>query len=210
MVDLDNLQEIKKLDQESVLGSVDALPKQCLHAWEDNEKLEVPNSYKDINKIVMCGMGGSGLAARVIESVFANTLKYPLIRINDYDLPSYADEKTLVICSSFSGTTEETVQNAHQAQSANTKWMAIGTGGTLIDFAKQQKAPYYQIIPTYNPSKQPRMAIGYSIIGQLAMVSKAGVVDVVKQDIVSLTKEMEIIINQANVNVPVEKIRQKN
>jgi len=205
MLDLDNLQEIKKLDKENVLSSIDALPKQCLHAWEDNEKLEVPDSYRDINKIIMTGMGGSGLGARVIESVFANTLKYPLIRINEYDLPKYTDEKTLVICSSFSGTTEETVQNAHQAQKARAKWMAIGTGCTLIDFAKEQKVPYYQIIPTYNPSRQPRMALGYSVCGQLAMVSKAGIVNITKQDIVSLTKDMEVIINEANANVPAER-----
>lgn len=205
MVDLDNLQEIKNLDKENVLDSVDALPKQCLHAWEDNEKLDVPSSYHNINKIVMTGMGGSGLGARVIESVFANKLKYPLIRINDYDLPKYVDEKTLVICSSFSGTTEETVQNAHQAQEAHAKWMAVGTGGELIDFAKEQKAPYYQIIPTYNPSKQPRMALGYSIIGQLAMASKVGITNITKQDIVSLAKEMDVVIKATNVLVPVEK-----
>jgi glucose/mannose-6-phosphate isomerase len=205
MTDLDNLQAIKELDKENVLASVDVLPKQCLHAWEDNEKLEVPNSYRDINRIIMCGMGGSGLGARVIESVFASTLKYPFVRVNDYDLPAYTDEKTLVICSSFSGTTEETVQNAHQAQNYKSKWMAIGTGGALIDFAKEHKAPYYQIIPTYNPSKQPRMALGYSVIGQLALASKVGLVNITKQDIESLVKEMETAVAVTNVNIPVEK-----
>jgi len=203
MLNLDSLEEIKKLDKENILSSIDELSKQCLHAWEANERLEVSNSYRNIDKIIMCGMGGSGLGARVIESVFADKLKYPLVRVNDYDLPSYVDEKTLVICSSFSGTTEETVQNAHQAQKAKAKWMAIGTGCALIDFAKEQKVPFYQIIPTFNPSKQPRMALGYSIIGQLAMVSKTGIVDIAKQDIESLTKAMGIIIKEANVNIPI-------
>jgi glucose/mannose-6-phosphate isomerase len=205
MLNLDNLQEIKNLDKENVLSSIDSLPKQCLHAWEDNESLEVPDFYKDINKIVMCGMGGSGLAARVIESVFAKKLKYPLARVNDYDLPSWTDKNTLIIISAYSGFTEEPINCAYEAIKRNLKWMAIGAGGLLTDLAKKHNVPYYLIKPTYNPSKQPRMAIGYSIIGQLAMVSKARVVDVTKQDIISLTKEMRTIIEQANIDVPAEK-----
>jgi glucose/mannose-6-phosphate isomerase len=205
MLNLDNLQEIKKLDKENTSCSIDALPKQCLHAWEENEKLAVPDSYKNINKIVMCGMGGSGLAARVIESVFAKKLKFPLARVNDYDLPSWTDKNTLIIISAYSGFTEEPINCAYQAIKKNFKWMAIGAGGLLLDLAKKHNVPHYLIKPTYNPSKQPRMAIGYSIIGQLAMVSKAGVVDITKQDIAYLAKEMNVIINQANVNVPTEK-----
>ncbi len=204
MINLDSLQEIKKLDKENVLGSVDELPKQCLHAWEDNEKLELPSSYRDINKIVMCGMGGSGLAARVIESVFAKKLKYPLGRVNDYDLPNWVDKNTLVIISAYSGFTEEPIECAYQAIKKKLKWMAIGAGGLLIDLAKKNNAPYYLVEPTYNPSKQPRMAIGYSLIGQLAMVSKAGIINIVKQDIESLAKEMDTVIKSANVNVPTE------
>lgn len=200
-MDLDNLEEIKKLDKENVYGSVDDLPKQCLHAWEDTQNIKVPESYSNINKIVMTGMGGSGLGARVIESVYANKLTIPLVRINDYDLPEWADEKTLVICSSFSGTTEETIENARQAQKKNTKWMAIGSGGELIDFAKKYSVPYYQIIPTYNPSKQPRMAIGYSIVGQLVLVSKAGIINFTKADVLSMTEAMDQIKSKVNISI---------
>lgn len=201
-MDLDNLEEIKKLDKENVYGSVDELPKQCLHAWEDTQSIQVPDSYKDINKIVMTGMGGSGLGARVIESVYASKLKYPLVRVNDYDLPDWVDDQTLVICSSFSGTTEETVENARQAQKRNAKWMTIGSGGELIDFAQKNNAPYYKINPTYNPSKQPRMAIGYSIIGQLALASKAGVINFTKSDVLSIIEAMDKIRNKMDIVIP--------
>lgn len=192
-MNLDNLEEIKKLDKSDVYGSIDQLPKQCLHAWEDTKNLQVPRSYRGINKIVMTGMGGSGLGARVIESVFASKIKYPLVRVNDYDLPEWVDEKTLVICSSFSGTTEEPVETARQAKVRKAKWMAIGTGGILIDLAKKSNIPFYQIVPVYNPSKQPRLAIGYSIVGQLVMASKAGVIELEKDDILSIVREMNKI-----------------
>lgn len=204
-MDLDNIEEIKKLDEENVYDSVVDFPKQCLDAWEVNQNLSVPDSYKDVNKIVMTGMGGSGLGARVIESIFASKLKCPLVRVNDYDLPDWVDDKTLVVCSSFSGTTEETVENAKQAHAKGAKWMVIGTGGTLIDYAKSNNAPYYQINPVYNPSKQPRMAVGYSIIGQLVMASKTGVIEISKSEVDDLVKITNDVQLEININVPTEK-----
>ena len=205
MHSLDNISDINKLDKSNVYGSVEKLPKQCLHAWEDTNNFNVPSSYKNIDKILMTGMGGSGLGARIIESVYGLKIKYPLIRLNDYDLPDWVDKKTLVICSSFSGTTEETVENAHQAQARGVKWMAIGTGETLINFAKKCGVPYYQIVPTYNPSKQPRLAIGYSVIGQLVMVGKAGVIDFTKREVLIITKTMERVIAKVKIAIPTSK-----
>jgi len=156
MIDLDNIDEIKKLDKSDVYGSVVALPKQCEHAWEDTKDMVVPIDYKNINNIVMAGMGGSGLAARVIEGVYGLKLPCPLIRINDYDLPAWVNEKTLVICSAFSGTTEEPLEILRQALEKKAKVMTIGAGATIIEIAQKEKIPYYKINPVYNPSKNGR------------------------------------------------------
>ena len=88
----------------------------------------------------------------------------------------YEYSESLVICSSFSGTTEEVVENLKQAKNKKCKIIVIASGSALIDFAKKYKYPYYQINPIYNPSKQPRLAIGYSVISQLVMASKSGLV----------------------------------
>jgi glucose/mannose-6-phosphate isomerase len=205
MVDLDDLKAMRKLDKSDVYGSIEAFSQQCIHAWEDNKDLEVPDSYKDVNKIVMTGMGGSGLGARIIESIFGSELEYPLVRVNGYDLPSWADEKTLVICSSFSGTTEETVETARQAQEKNCKWMAIGTGGVLIDLARKYEVPYYKIVPTYNPSKQPRLAIGYSVVGQLIMAAKTGIIAFEKRQMQLMVSAMKKVLKVCAVGVTVSK-----
>ena len=202
MINLDNHDEIKKLDKENVYASVEELSKQCVHAWGDASKISVPESYKKINKIIMTGMGGSGLGARIIESVYGLNLKYPLVRLNDYNLPNWVDEQTLVICSTFSGTTEETIQNAKEAQKKNLKWMAIGSGSELIDLARKYKVPYYQIIPTYNPSKQPRLAIGYSVIGQLILVAKTGVIDIEEKEIDMLVDAMKKVVDKNKISIP--------
>lgn len=204
-MNLDSREEIAKVDKENVLGSVEALPEQCLHALRDTEDFKVPDSYKSVNKIVTDGMGGSGLGSRMIQSIFGLELKYPLTRMHDYDLPDWADKETLVICSSFSGETEEPVEMARQAEKRGCKWMSIGTGGTIIELAKKYKRPYYQIVPTHNPSKQPRMANGYSVVGQLIMASKAGVIKFDREEVRVVVETMREVIKRSTVEVKEEK-----
>jgi len=197
---LDLRDGIAKIDKENVLRSIELLSEQCRHSWEDVEKIHVP-VYKDIKAVVMCGMGGSGLGARLIESVYADEIKIPLIRINDYDLPRFVDKNTLVICSSYSGETEETLSNARQAIKAGAKWMAIGGGNTLIAMAKEAKVPFYQITPSYNPCNQPRMAIGYSVVGQLSLAHKVGLIAFKKEDVDLIFNTNKEVLNKIKVEI---------
>ncbi len=199
MINNDFLEKIKNLDTNNVYGSVNSLPDQCLHAWEDSNKVEIPDSYKDFSNIVMCGMGGSGLGARVIESLYFSTLKIPLTRINDYHIPSYVNEKSIVFVSSYSGNTEETVQNLNEALDKKAKIIVIGAGGKLIDIAKDKNLPFYRIVPTHNPSNQPRMAIGYSLIGQLILASKIGILDIELSEIEDAVKVMRKLISTNDI-----------
>lgn len=191
---LDSLPEIEKIDVSGVYKSLIALPKQCEDAWKKAGQVVVPENYKNAKNLVMCGMGGSGLGARVIESAFAKQINIPLTRVNDYHLPGYVNEESLVICSSYSGTTEETIQNLEEAVAKKAMIMVIGTGGTLIDKAKELNLPYYQIEPAENPSNQPRMAIGYSIMGQLALLAKAGIIKIEDGEVEKVIKVMTEII----------------
>ncbi len=202
MKNLDDIPAIKALDKENLYGSVIELGKQCTHAFSESAKIEVPEAYKTVRKVLMCGMGGSGLGARIIESTYAAQLAVPFIRLNDYDLPAWVDEDTLVICSSFSGTTEETVENARQAIAKKAKWLAIGSGGDLIDLAQKENVPYYKIIPTFNPSKQPRMAIGYGVIGQLQLAALAGLISLTQTDIDGLVNVMSSTLKNLSIEVP--------
>lgn len=202
---LNDLKEIKKLDKSNVLGSVQALPDQFEHAWEDANQVVVPAEYGQVENFVMTGMGGSGLAARMIEALYDDRLKVPLVRVNDYDLPGFVNEKTLVVCSSYSGSTEEVIENVHQAVARKAKWLAIGTGSKLLELAKQQGVPYYQIDPKHNPSNQPRMAIGYSVVGQLALVAKTGLINLRHDEVAEMVAVCRQLQDEINLDVSAEK-----
>lgn len=180
-------------DKQNVFGSVTALPEQVKDAWEEAQKVVVPDAYKKIDKVVMTGMGGSLLGARVIDSVYGGEFKYPLALVNDYHLPAWVDERTLVICSSYSGSTEETLSNAREAQGKKAKLMVITAGGELLKFAQTNNLPYYQIVPRYNPSNQPRMAIGYSLVGALVLCQKAGLIELSQAEIDQAVATMKTV-----------------
>lgn len=173
---LDSRDKIKELDKSNLLSSVEALGDQILDALEQTKSIVIPDSYKTIKNVVVSGMGGSALGSHVIKAVFKSELKVPFEVVSHYDLPSYVNSDTLVLLSSYSGTTEETLSGAEQAKKLGAKIMVITAGGKLAEMAKENNWPIYLINPNYNPCNQPRMSIGYGIASQLALFAKAGII----------------------------------
>lgn len=185
---LDSRDEIKKLDKENVLGSIEQLPEQIEQVWAERDKITVDAPYQDLRNIVVSGMGGSSLGAHVIKTLYKDELKYPLELVRDYTLPVFVDEHTLVVLSSYSGTTEETVMTAEEVTKRGAKLAIITAGGTLHEIAQREHCPEYLINPKHNPSNQPRMAIGYSVFAMLALFTKLGLITVSDDDVANVLK----------------------
>jgi len=183
MVDLDNRAELQKLDQSNMISSIELLDKQCQEVWRQGEKLNLPKSYARVKNIVVAGLGGSALGAQVIDAVFSRELTVPLDIVNDYHLPGYVDENTLVVLSSYSGSTEEVLNAAAEATKAKAKSLIIASGGELAKIAKQKKIPALIFNPISNPSGSPRMGLGYSIFGQISLLKKSGLLSLAEADV---------------------------
>lgn len=161
-------------DLDMVYRSVAALPEQCSHGWVIGLATNLPAVYKKTRNVIVAGMGGSHLATRLLQAVYAEEFKKSIEVVNAYLLPAYADKQTLVIASSYSGNTEESLMIAQQAHKRGCKVLVIATGGKLVDWARRYKLPVFQFDPLYNPSKQPRLALGYSLFVQLAILKQLG------------------------------------
>lgn len=172
---LDSSEHIAKLDSQNMLGSIEALHKQIAHAWDATRSISVIPKVP-ITSVVVVGMGGSGLGADVIKSLYKESLLVPLEIVHDYTLPKYTNSHTLVVLSSYSGTTEEVLNAAKQAMNAQATIVVITSGGTLAEWAQKEGWPLYLIDPKYNPCNEPRQAIGYAVVGMIGLFERAGII----------------------------------
>ncbi len=174
---LDTQKTYLQFDPDNVRGSLEQLQDQITDVWEQGEKLKV-KPYVDIDHIIIAGMGGSSLGAHVIATTLSDQLTTPLTIIRDYTLPNWVNKNTLVVLSSYSGNTEEIIRIYDHAREKRVKLAVFTSGGKLEKLAKKNKLPLFSIQPHHNPSKQPRMALGYAIVGMLHFLQQLGVTDI--------------------------------
>ena len=162
--------ELRKLDPEDMLARIHEVPWQCQQAWQIAGDFDLPGHYSDINKVVVIGMGGSAIGGDLVSSLVAPEARIPVIVYRGYDLPAFVDDDTLVIASSYSGNTEETLSAFNQALETGAKKLAITTGGKLKDIADENKVP----VLTFNYRSQPRAALAFSFLPILCFLQKLG------------------------------------
>jgi len=172
MINLDNIGGLINEDRKLVYESISAFPKQIEQVWSDFKTIDKPTECSLAKNVVIAGMGGSALGGRVIDSLIQDRSRVPIEVFTEYHLPNYVNKDSLVIVSSYSGNTEETLSDANEAIKRGAKAFAITTGGKLSKLIKEEKLNSYIFKPSNNPSKQPRMALGYSIAAILAILSQ--------------------------------------
>jgi len=176
MNNLDDAAAMKKLDPSGVLKSTGMFPDQCQQAWQESSKIQFPDEYKNVKNIVVCGMGGSRFTPRTIKELFKDRISIPYEINEDYTLPAYAGPETLVILSSYSGTTEEVISCAQDAIRRGTKISAVVKGGKVAELL--QNATGYIFDPKFNPCGQPRIGGGYLLMGHAGLLKALGYLDI--------------------------------
>jgi len=202
---LDSRDEVSQIDKSNVLGSIEMQASQIQQIWEEAQKIEVDAHFQEIQNVVVAGMGGSILGTHVIQSIFKQELKVPVIIAPDYTVPHFVNEKTLVIASSYSGGTEETLSAVADAQKKGAKIAGITSGGKLAEFLHQNNYPALIFDPIYNPCNQPRMALGYSIFGQMALFARAGVISIGEKEYTDALNMIAQVHLECGINVPQDK-----
>lgn len=201
MADLDSPDKIKKIDSKNLAGSIEQLGKQCQQVWDEVSALSLVPDFSLAKNIVVCGMGGSALGAHVVQSLYFDGLKVPVEIVNGYHVPGYVDNGTLVILSSYSGTTEEVLAAYGEAKSRGAKLLIIASGGDLGKLVEQEESQGYVFDPKFNPSGQPRMGLGYSILGQVMILSKLGYLDFGEEDLGKVLAVVDKVNTGARLDV---------
>lgn len=188
---LDDLSQIKSLDKSGMLQSIEFLDEQCAEAFNDLKGVNFPADLSQAKNIVVAGMGGSALGAHIIDSLFSGELKVPLEIVNDYHLPAYVSKETLVILSSYSGSTEETVSCLKEVQALGCRVIVLTAGKDLAEYKTQNKLAGYIFNPHFNPCGSPRMGLGYSLFGMMLIFGKLGLIKFEETEIKKAIKTIE-------------------
>jgi glucose/mannose-6-phosphate isomerase len=172
-VDLDDLDFIRQHDPQNMLAEIDNLPAQLEKAWELGNQTSQVLKTSEVSRIVISGMGGSAIGADLLAAYIAPSCPVPVIVQRDYGLPAWArGPGTLVIASSHSGNTEETLEAFEAALQSKCRLLAITTGGKLAGRAGQENIPLWK----FEHSGQPRAAVGFSFGLLLAVFTRLGLI----------------------------------
>jgi glucose/mannose-6-phosphate isomerase len=157
-MNLDDLEHFKKLDKQNMLAEIDGLPDQLKSAWELGQSQPLPG-FKGVQRVVIAGMGGSAIGADLVAALVMDSCSVPVIVHRDYGLPAFAKGgETLVIASSHSGNTEETLDAFDAALKNKCNIVAVCTGGELARYAMENNVTLWK----FDHNGQPRAAVGFS------------------------------------------------
>lgn len=173
---LDEADFIARYDKEDVLGVMGKLPEQLTHEFP---KVVGSEDFRDIQNIVLAGMGGSAQPAEFLKTWLGSKLERPLIIVRDYMLPEFVGPKSLVVISSYSGNTEETISALADARRREAKIVIITSGGQLKELAEEHDIPLMELPVAY----QPRMAVLYAVNALAALYDHLGWADGAIQEI---------------------------
>jgi glucose/mannose-6-phosphate isomerase len=170
MTKLDDLSLFRKTDPDDMLRRVAELPTQCRHAWDAVMEMELPEEMGPIRNVMILGIGGSAIGGDLLRTLVEPECPVPIAVNRDYTLPAFVGPETLVIASSYSGNTEETLTTFGQAHQAGARLVAFTTNGQVAARAHEWNVPLF----TYDYSAQPRAALGYSLIPLLGLLVRLG------------------------------------
>ncbi len=185
---------------QSMKELVGNFPNQLREAVSIGEKATPVKPRNPVRNVVITGLGGSGIGGTIVSEIAAPVCPVPIGVNKDYFLPSYVNANTLVIVSSYSGNTEETLQALQQALERKATIVCITSGGKIREIAEREKLDLI-LIP---PGMPPRSCLGYSLTQLIYILTGMDLLPVqlrsdIEKSIVLLGEEREPVLTEARI-----------
>ncbi len=173
------LDEMRRVDPTAMYSWLCDFPLQVEDAVRIATKADLRLNTRGVTSIVLTGMGGSAIGGDLMRSYVSGELKVPFAVSRSYAFPAYVDRKTLVVVSSYSGNTEETLSSYRDAIRRKARILCITTGGAVEHLARKHNHPWIKV-----PSGlQPRAALGYSFFPLLIALARLGFIRLQQRDL---------------------------
>lgn len=204
---LDSKENIKSIDVSGMYDKIYNFPEQLEEAAEIGRNLNPDmNYFSGIKNIIVIGMGGSAIGGDLVRSYLADKINVPFYICRHYRLPQFVNQNSLVIGSSYSGNTEESLSAFDDAITRKAKIACITTGGELGRLALQNNYLTAQLPKGY----PPRAALGFSFVPLLFLLSKLGFAPGVEDDITALIGQLKSSREDYSIETDFDKNRAKS
>lgn len=161
----------RRVDPGDMLARVIDFPVQMETAWKIGAEFAAGLQPASVSGVVVVGMGGSAIGGDMARAFFGKRLRVPMVGCRDYELPAYALNDTLVVISSYSGNTAETIAAFDAARQGDATIVAITSGGAVAARCAEDGIPVC-VIPGGMP---PRSALGLSLLPMLQILRACGI-----------------------------------
>lgn len=197
MNDLDARATYDEHDPGGMGDLIEGLPAQVADAWDASASLDLEGIATPAQVLVL-GMGGSAIGGDMLAAIVAAQSPVPVRVIRGYDVPPGLGPETLVIASSNSGSTEETLTALGAVLETGARVVAITRGGTLGDIADEHGLPMYR----HDFVSPPRAALGHSLMPLLRIAERVGLVQECDAAVVEAVAVMSELRERIRIDVP--------
>jgi glucose/mannose-6-phosphate isomerase len=171
-VNLDDPKTYGAVDLGDVYSYIRDFPDEIVLARDFCAEFDTPESWAGVDKVIVLGMGGSGIAGRVLGAYVDVAGGPPVITCRGYDVPKWVDDRTLALCVSYSGNTAETLSAVSTVLDKGARLLAVTSGGKLGSLAEERGFPCI-IIPA---GRLPRHSLGYLAVPLFECLGRAGII----------------------------------
>lgn len=151
---------------------IENFPSQLEAAYANALATSLKGSSNAFSNVIVTGLGGSGIGGKIVAQLIQDEVTLPIIINNDYLLPAFASASTLVVVSSYSGDTEETLSAMRDALKRGCTVVCISSGGQITELARKRKLE----VLTIPGGQPPRSQFGYSAISLIRVLACYGIV----------------------------------
>jgi glucose/mannose-6-phosphate isomerase len=185
---LDEIEKFKGFDKGNMINFCVNSAKLYSEAAILARKIDV--SYSRPDNIIVSGMGGSGIGGELLKDWVRSKISVPIEVNREYQLPAYAGKRTLVLLTSYSGDTEESLGSFLDALNRKCMVFCVSSGGALLENAERLKVPYLRV-PSGMP---PRAALPYMFVPLLLYLEKMSLVTGASGELCESLKRLEKIV----------------
>lgn len=195
---LDDERELRDGDPSGMLDALVGLPRHCREGYELGLTAPDLPSGEGVTGIAVCGMGGSAVAGDVVRALYVDRLRVPVAVVRTPEMPEWCGPHTLVIASSYSGETAETLACFEAAVERGCRVVAVTSGGRL-----ERRVSELELGRVVVPGGfMPRAALGYLALGAIGALEAIGLVPSARSEFEEAVRELDGLVAQLAPSVP--------